>query len=153
MFRILVVDDDKSICRSLAIQLEQEGHDVETAHTVADGLAALENTDFDVAFIDLMLPDDKGLAILKSIRESGSDCKGIMITGAQDMQATIEAMQSGAFDYIRKPLDIESLFATLEKVKQLTTPSSARPLSQAASRANIRRWARIPSGPLRAHRQ
>lgn len=129
MFTILIVDDDKAICRSLTIQLEQEGHSVQSTHSVSGGLTLLGENAFDVAFLDLMLPDGRGLTILKALQESGSDCKGIMITGAQDMQATIEAVQYGAFDYIRKPLDRDSVFVTLEKVRQTSTSNQSQPLT------------------------
>ncbi|MCC6153748.1 MAG: sigma-54-dependent Fis family transcriptional regulator [Candidatus Hydrogenedentes bacterium] len=118
--KILVIDDDAALCRSLQIHLERGGHSVELAHNAADGIAKHANGTFDLTFVDLKLPDKSGLEVLKSSQNVGGGL-AVMITGTQDMKATIEAVRLGAFDYIRKPLDLDAVLLTVEKARQEST--------------------------------
>jgi two-component system, NtrC family, response regulator AtoC len=115
--KILIVDDDEAICRSLQISLEDRGHQTHVALTGGEALALLESDPPDLALLDLNLPDLSGIEVLRRIRERGSSALAIMITGQQDAKATIDAMRLGAFDYIRKPLDLDHLFRVLDKVR------------------------------------
>ncbi len=117
--RILIVDDDRALCRSLEIQLEREGHEVAVANTLEDGLLAAQQGSSDLMLVDLRLPDGSGLDVLRAHHALRPGHFVVMITGVQDMQATIEAVQLGAFDYIRKPLDIDDVLLTIEKAKQV----------------------------------
>jgi two-component system response regulator AtoC len=128
--QILVVDDDQALCRSLEIQLKREGHEVAVAHTLADGLCAAQQGSPDLMLVDLRLPDGSGLDLLRIQGASRPGGHVVMITGAQDMQATIEAVRLGAFDYVRKPLDIDDVLLTVEKAKQVLVrrPGKAVPL-------------------------
>lgn len=118
--RILVIDDDAALCRSLQIHLERGGHVVDVAHTAEDGIEKYSSGDFDLAFVDLKLPDRSGLEVLKTIQSSSKPGLTVMITGTQDMKATIEAVRLGAFDYIRKPLDLDAVLVTVEKAGRET---------------------------------
>ena len=106
MSRILVVDDDRAICRSLQIQLEGKGHEVVTCTTGGEGLLRASEDRFQVVFLDLRLPDRSGLKVLRDLRALTDSPEVVMITGVQDMMAMIEAIQVGALDYVRKPLAI-----------------------------------------------
>ncbi|MCL4215756.1 MAG: response regulator, partial [Candidatus Hydrogenedentes bacterium] len=116
--QILVIDDDAGICRSLQIHLQHLGHEVDTAQTGNDGLQLLHNGHSAVAFVDLNLPDMSGLDILRNMKAEESETLAIMITGEQDAKATIEAIRLGAFDYIRKPLDLDAILASLAKAAE-----------------------------------
>ena len=107
MSRILIIDDDRALCRSLELHLEGEGHEVETAFCAAEGLDMVKETRPEIVFCDLSLPGD-GLSLLTAIRTHVPRSVVIMITGVQDTKATIEAVRRGAFDYIRKPLDLQA---------------------------------------------
>jgi two-component system response regulator AtoC len=124
---VLAIDDDQALCRSLQIHLERQGHTVTCVHTVSDGLAQLKQGAPDLAFVDLKLPDKSGLEVLRHIQEHALPCLAVMITGTQDMKATIEAVRLGAFDYIRKPLDLDAVLLTAEKAGQhlRSTPRKA----------------------------
>lgn len=113
--RIQIIDDDTALCRSLQIQLEREGHEVALSHTGTTGLAEIRNTAPDIVFLDLNMPDITGLDVLRKLEDSPSDAVIIMITGVQDARATIQAIRSGAFDYIRKPLDLDAVLLAVEK--------------------------------------
>ncbi len=113
--RILIIDDDVALCRSMQIQLEAEGHAVDYVHNGADGLARLASAAPDILFLDLNLPDMTGIQVLKRIQGSRCEPVVIMITGVQDAKATIDAVRHGAFDYIRKPIVRNELFRLLRK--------------------------------------
>ncbi len=122
--RVLIVDDDKALCRSLQILLEREGHSVILAHRSADGINAAQQGEFEAALIDLDLPDGSGLDTLRAIEALPTVKYSIMITGIQDASATIQAIKAGAFEYLRKPLDWDAVLATIEKIEGETHRSS-----------------------------
>lgn len=116
--QILIVDDDAALCRSLQIQLEGEGHEVSCVHLAEDGIRYIRERNPELAFVDLKLPDRSGLEVLSAIAQLHSPTVPVMITGVQDTKATIDAIRHGAYDYIRKPLDMDVVQFTLEKVAQ-----------------------------------
>jgi len=119
MSRILIIDDDTALCRSLEIQLREQGHEVTWASDAAAGLARLAQRKPDLLLLDLKLPDENGLEVLRLVQAEHGDVPVVMITGHQDMKATIEAMRGGAFDYLRKPFELDDLFLMIEKAQRL----------------------------------
>jgi len=115
MSRILIVDDDEGICRSLRIHLRQLGHDVEVAGEAATALEQAGRFRPEIVFLDRMLPDRDGLEVLGDLLELFPDAAVIVITALEDMQATIRAIRAGALDYIRKPLDLDEVVLAVEK--------------------------------------
>ncbi len=113
--QILIIDDDVALCRSMQIQLESEGHSVDVVHNGADGLSHIDSAKPDLLFLDLNLPDTTGLHVLRKLQDKKCESVIIMITGVQDAKSTIEAIRSGAFDYIRKPLDLDAVLLAIEK--------------------------------------
>ncbi|MCF6284814.1 MAG: sigma-54 dependent transcriptional regulator [Candidatus Hydrogenedentes bacterium] len=113
--RIHIVDDDMALCRSLQIQLEEDGHSVGLSYTGAEGFEQIESTNPDIVFLDLNLPDTSGLDILHKLQDAKCASVSIMITGVQDAKSTIQAIRAGAFDYIRKPLDLDAVLVAVEK--------------------------------------
>jgi two-component system response regulator AtoC len=128
--RILIVDDDRALTRSLEIHLSTAGHVVRTAHTLADGWALFSAEPDDIVFLDLKLPDGDSRPLLLRLRETHPETPVIMISGHQDMQATIEAMRTGAFDYIRKPLDLDQILETLAKAEETIEARPRRSVEQ-----------------------
>lgn len=124
--RILVIDDDQSICRSMQLTLEHEGHQVRCAYCAREGIEAFKVEPAEIAFVDLQLPDESGLEVLRVLRDLHPAPLMVMITGYQDTKATIEAVRIGAFDYIRKPLDYDTILVTLEKASQYLARPSGR---------------------------
>ena len=117
MSKILVIDDDQALCRSLQIQLTEHGHQVEFAHRADSGLERVSTFAPELVLLDLGLPDGSGLGVLPGIRER-SDAPVAMITGRQDMKTTIEAMRHGAFDYLRKPFELDDVLLLIEKSRR-----------------------------------
>ena len=124
--KLLIIDDDAALCRSIQLQLRTKGLVAETAHTAADGLATLHGQPPDLVLLDINLPDADGLSVLKQIAEIDDALPVVIITARQDMAATIAAMKTGAFDYIRKPFDIDDVILAVEKARrrQSYEPSS-----------------------------
>ena len=126
MSKIFIIDDDVALCRSLEIQLAAEGHEAAWANTAAEGLAALTQYQPDLVLLDLVLPGASGLEILRALARRDPARPVAMITGQQDMQATIEAMRAGAFDYLRKPFDFEDLLLLIEKAHHVARAAAAQ---------------------------
>ena len=124
MSRILVVDDDAAIGRSLELQLSAQGHEVQTYTSAAHVAERPVDWRPEVALVDLRLPDGDGLSIMGEIRQRTPACAVVIITGQQDMQATIQAIKQGAFDYLRKPLNFDDVLLVIEKatVRQAEAP-------------------------------
>ena len=120
MSKILVIDDDRSICETLELYLTEEGYEVVTAATGTEGLNKFVETSPDVVILDIRLPDVDGFTVLEDLREDDENVKVIMITAYHDMESTINAMKSGAFDYIHKPVNVDELDMAIRKaVKSL----------------------------------
>ena len=113
--KILVIDDDRSICETLELYLTEEGYAVITALSGTEGLNRFVESAPDVVILDIRLPDVDGFAVLEDLREEDENVKVIMITAHHDMESTINAMKSGAFDYIHKPINVDELEMAIQK--------------------------------------
>lgn len=104
MANILIIDDDPMIRNALVLQLTQLKHTVMVAETLADGNEMLPLAPFDIVFLDVHLPDGNGLDLLPAIRQAESSPEVIIITGEGSAQSAEAAINSGAWDYLQKPL-------------------------------------------------
>ncbi|MGV1100016.1 sigma-54-dependent transcriptional regulator [Thiovibrio sp. JS02] len=114
--KILIVDDDKALCRSLQIQLGIKQHEVRCVYAAEPGVAEAKGFAPDLVFLDLNLPDQSGLSALVCLLDIPCKPSVVMMTGEADNNAAVEAMRRGAFDYLRKPLDLDDIFAMVERV-------------------------------------
>ncbi len=119
MAKIMVVDDEHPICESLEMFLTEKGHTVCTAGTAAEALSVYKLERPDLVILDIRLPDKSGLQVLEILNASATPPKTIMITAFQDMETTIQAMKSGAYDYIHKPLDVDEIENAVDRALQL----------------------------------
>jgi two-component system response regulator AtoC len=115
MDRILVIDDDKSICESLSLYLSEEGYAPGVAYSAEEGLKKLRSVSWDVVILDIFLSDANGLDVLARIKELDPEANVIMITAFHDMPTTVRAMKLGAVEYIHKPIDIDELEAAIQR--------------------------------------
>ncbi len=115
MARILIVDDEENILKSLRLILEEEGHAVETAPDGRRGWETFRASRPDLVLLDVWLPEMDGLEVLKKIREADPGAMVIMISGHGTVSTAVQAVKSGAFDFIEKPLSMD---AVLLAVKQ-----------------------------------
>lgn len=112
----LVVDDEQEVCNFFSYLLQSKGYRVKTANTGEAAFKKLGSQQFNVALVDLKLPDCNGLTILRKIKKLQPECEVIIITGYSTVKSAVEAIQLGAFDYIEKPfVDIEEMEALLDK--------------------------------------
>jgi len=113
--RVLIVDDDAGTRSALKSLLESQGYSVDQA---ADGAAALERlVDLppDLIVTDLDMPVMNGMQLLSALRERGQDVPVIVATSAAELSSAVEAMRSGATDYLTKPVDFDALLVALER--------------------------------------
>ena len=119
MTKILVIDDELSILETLRMFFEEKGMTVFTADTGTKGMLLFDSKTPQVVILDIRLPDCNGLDILKSMVKKQIPSKIIMITAFQDMETTILAMKTGAFDYIHKPLDIDQVEQAVDRAARI----------------------------------
>lgn len=111
--RILIVDDEPAIRRFLRTALEAENYQVEEAESGNEALNLLKGRPFGVIVLDLGLPDMDGIALLESLRESGSTVPVIVLSSRTDEAGKVKALDLGADDYVTKPFGVEELLARL----------------------------------------
>lgn len=117
--RVLVVDDELSVCKFLKILIQKEGYDVETETDPIKAIRRLsEDRLFDVLFVDIIMPELNGIELLKRAKELTPESKIIMITAYASIETTIEALRAGAFDYITKPFNVDEIRSALERAME-----------------------------------
>jgi len=109
MAHILLVDDQSSMRLTLTALLKQAGHTLMQAGTGADALEKIEKNDFDIIITDLKLDEINGMDVLKNAKANNPQTEVIMLTGFGSVETAVEAMKSGARDYLTKPIDTEEL--------------------------------------------
>jgi NADH-quinone oxidoreductase subunit E len=113
---ILVVEDETIMRESLRDWLTDAGYHVETAEDGEKAMSTLAKQDFGLIIIDLRLPRQDGLEVLRQAKSKQSQLKGIVITAYPSVQSAVEAMKEGAVDYMTKPCDLNQLEETIRKV-------------------------------------
>jgi len=111
--RILVVDDDLAVCRSIDRALRLEGYEVDTVASGGEALEAVASNSPDALVLDLQLPDVDGLAVCRRIREAGDDIPILMLTARHGIDDRVQGLDAGADDYLVKPFALEELLARL----------------------------------------
>ncbi len=115
MPRIFLVEDDKAIAKNLMLLLRSEGFTVTHAPTRSEALAALAGNKFDLALIDISLPDGNGFTVCTEIKETG-DVPVIFLTASGDEASVVTGLNMGADDYITKPFRPRELIARIGTV-------------------------------------
>ncbi|MEW6218707.1 MAG: response regulator [Thermodesulfobacteriota bacterium] len=109
MALILIIDDDTSMCYTLASLVARLGHEVATAATLKEGVAQAEARPFDVVLLDVRLPDGNGLEALPLLRQTPGGPEVVIITGRGEPAGAELAITSGAWDYIEKPASLQAM--------------------------------------------
>lgn len=112
--RILIIDDEEGIRFTFKKFLSAEGYDVITAEDFDEALECISKSDFDVIFADIILKGKTGIDVLREIKKRNLNCPVIMITGYPNIDSASEALRSGAFDYIPKPIQKDTLFHAID---------------------------------------
>jgi DNA-binding NtrC family response regulator len=114
--KILVVDDELIVRKSLGGWLERDGHKVDTAASGEDALEKCGTTKYDILLLDIKMEGMSGLEVLKKVKENDPDVSVVMITAYGSIPSAIEAMKSGAYEYLLKPFDPDELMVLIEKI-------------------------------------
>ncbi|HEY3516577.1 MAG TPA: response regulator transcription factor [Gammaproteobacteria bacterium] len=112
--RLLLVEDDPNLSRSLAAQLEQAGYSVEKSTDGREGLYYAREYPVDLAIVDLGLPSMSGVELIKQLRADGKEYPILVLTARDRWQDKVEALKLGADDYVVKPFNVEELLARVD---------------------------------------
>ncbi len=126
--KILVVDDDENIRKTIKTILEDEGYIVDIAATGNEAIEKTEKTAFNLALLDIRLPDMEGVELLKRMKEAVPRTRKIMVTGYPSMQNAIAALNKNADAYLVKPVNVEKLLNTVKE--QLDSQEEERAFSE-----------------------
>lgn len=122
-YKILIVEDEKQMSTFIEMELTHEGYEVDTAYDGREGLEKVENKEYDLILLDIMIPSLNGIEVCRRIRQF-SNVPIIMLTAKSDIPDKVLGLDVGANDYLTKPFAIEELLArirvhTREKVSKI----------------------------------
>jgi DNA-binding NtrC family response regulator len=113
---ILIIDDEQMLAESMAEALTLGGHEVQVTATAEAGLQAARGQVADLIVLDYRLPTIDGLEVLRRLREQGDTASVVMVTAHGDIHTAVQAMKVGAADFLQKPLDLDDLQLTVQRV-------------------------------------
>ncbi|HLE75319.1 MAG TPA: response regulator [Candidatus Bathyarchaeia archaeon] len=113
--RILIVDDDENIRKVLETILEDEGYIVESVDTAKKAIEKSEKAFYNLALIDVRLPDMEGIELLAKMRDTKPKMRKIIVTGYPTLHNAVAAVNRGADAYVMKPFDVEKLLQTIRE--------------------------------------
>lgn len=109
MATVLIIDDEKSIRLSFSSILRKHSHEVDTAMNWEEAREFITKKDYDVVFLDILMPKISGLKILQAIKKARPECLVIIMTGEPTVESSQKALRYGATDYLTKPVDRNTL--------------------------------------------
>jgi len=115
IIRILIIDDDESIRKALSAVLEEKGYVVDTAQCGIEAIEKSKTGFFNLALIDIRLPDMEGTELLKALKDTVPPMVKIIVTGYPSLANAMEALNKGADAYILKPLVIDNVLKTIRE--------------------------------------
>lgn len=118
MTKILIVDDDDIFSTQLSLYIDRMGYECRRAEDLGTGLAMAAATEFDLVFLDVILPDSNGLTGIEKFKETGSGPEVVVITGDGDMDGAEIALNSGAWDYLVKPPAFNKIKLLIRRILQ-----------------------------------
>ncbi len=113
--RILIIDDDENIREVLTTILQEEGYIVKSLGTAKDAIAETEKKFYNLALVDIRLPDMDGVRLLTKMKDTTPRMRKIIITGYPTLQNAVEAVNKGADAYVMKPFEMETVLRTIEE--------------------------------------
>jgi len=129
---LLIVDDDVTFCRVLQTAMEKRGFDTRIAHDVNSGIAAANDDPPEYAVVDLNMPGESGLILVKQLKQLDKHTHIVVLTGYASVATAIEAIKLGAIHYLAKPADADEILAAFNRDEgDANTPLPTRPLSVA----------------------
>lgn len=122
--RILLAEDERPLARALVRIFEKNNCSADAVHNGADALAYLEAGNYDVAVLDIMMPEMDGLTALKKLRAGGNQIPVLLLTARAEVDDRVLGLDSGANYYLTKPFDTKELMATLRAITRTQTEVS-----------------------------
>jgi DNA-binding response OmpR family regulator len=114
--RILLVEDDSMMARAVKTALTQAGYAVDWVSTAEDACLALETTTYDLAVLDINLPDKSGLDLIRGLRSKKNELPVLALTSRDTTKQKVEGLNAGMDDYLIKPFDLEELLARISAI-------------------------------------
>ena len=116
--KILVVDDDRSICKLMGSILQMESYPFRVATSGEQARRAMDEERFDILVSDIYLGDDSGLHLLERMKEANADSEVVIMTAHGSMETAVNAVHNGAFDYISKPFVVDEMLGVLHRIEE-----------------------------------
>jgi len=147
--RVLVIEDDTGIGRAVVAGLDRNGYAVDWVRDGVQAETALANGVYDLALLDLGLPQRDGLQILKSVRRAGLELPVVVITARDALSDRVAGLDSGADDYLVKPFDLDELLARMRAVVRRRTGRLSPEMAYGALRLDpAKRTVRFRGAPV-----
>jgi DNA-binding response OmpR family regulator len=141
--RVLVVDDDEAVCRSLKQTLTSNGFSVDATTSPQEAIELLRDNSYDIAIYDLVMPDIDGIELLRETKKINSALPVVMITAFATIESAVEAMKRGASDYIEKPFTKKDILTIVRRAleeakfrKSILELSTSREVEEVISSLN-----------------
>ncbi len=129
MFKILVVEDDKDLSRSLCSYLNTNGYEATSALSVSKALSEMESNVFDLIISDIMMPETDGLDFAKAVRVTDKEIPIIFVTARDDFLTKRKSFEAGIDDYMVKPIDPEELILRITAIMRRAKINSSRSIT------------------------
>ncbi len=107
--KILIVDDEPSVCSFLSEFLDYKGFDTTITQSGKEALKQLKSEDFDLVLLDIIMPEMNGFEVLERINQMEKKVPVIILTGVRDQNVANDSIEMGAMDFISKPIDLDRL--------------------------------------------
>ena len=111
--KLLIVEDEKRLCQTVAKHLKDEGYTVDMCYDGSDALDYINGTEYDAVILDIMLPGIDGISVLKKIRAKKLNTPVLLLTAKSSVEDKVEGLDSGADDYLTKPFALDELSARI----------------------------------------
>jgi len=138
--QVLIIDDEADVCTFFRRLLVRKGYQVVTAANEPQALAALDSGQFNVALVDLKLPDTDGITLLEIIKSRQPACEVIIMTGYSTVKTAVTAMQLGAYEYLEKPFD------DIEQIEELVARAAGSGASLMRGDSSMDEWSEVAQG-------
>ncbi|HEY6008323.1 MAG TPA: sigma-54 dependent transcriptional regulator, partial [Geobacteraceae bacterium] len=138
--QVLIIDDEADVCTFFSRLLTRRGYGVVTAMNQPEALRALAEGVFNVALVDLKLPDTDGLTLLQTIKARQAGCEVIIMTGYSTIKTAVTAMQLGAYEYLEKPFD------DIGEIEALVAKAASHGLGHLRGGASQEEWSEVAQG-------
>jgi DNA-binding response OmpR family regulator len=120
---ILIIDDEPNLRRSLGLILQRAGYGITSVADAAEALNVLQSSKYDIAFLDIRLPDQNGIQLLPQIKQLNPDMPVIILTAHATLDTAIDAVRLGAKDYLLKPVDPDDILKRVENILREAKPN------------------------------